>query len=577
MPLIAAVAVFAIAAAAPSVPAGYVDDSACSACHANIVKTYQHVGMSKSFYRPRESDIIEHFDMLPFRHQKSGDVMELRWRGGRLVFRRWQLDAAGKPMHLFEQPVDWILGSGNHARIYLYQTPNGELYQLPLAWYSQTKEWGMAPGYDRADHEGVLRRARTECLFCHNAYANLPKNAESGFWRDQTFPAQLPEGVGCQRCHGPGASHVAKAWGDAGDAAVRAAIVLPTRLTPALRNDVCYECHLQPSIAFPGIRRFGGDINSFRPGEPLPSYILHLDVTDAEMASGDRFEINHHPYRLEQSRCFLKSAGKLSCLTCHDPHQKTADVSPVCKSCHAAAHRASEKCTTCHMPKRRTQDVVRVVMTDHRIGIYPDLPSLVSPREEREPVIDEIRITDGARAPADAEVYRAVAALRVGSTAAARRLEQLLAATPSASIEPYIDLGGAQLRQKRYADAEKTAHLILSRVPDQPIALELVALARGNQGYTDEAIALLRQATKADPDRVESQYNLGVQLAIRGDHKEAVAAFERAIAARPNFVAAWIRLGGVRDDKEAKIAAFKRALEIDPRSKAAAQGLAAAK
>ncbi|HEX3582337.1 MAG TPA: hypothetical protein VH087_11295, partial [Thermoanaerobaculia bacterium] len=264
---LAALVVFAAVAA--SIPAGYVDDVWCGTCHVKIVQSYQHVGMSKSFYRPLQSGAIEDFGKLPFRHARSGDVMELRWRDGRLVFRRWRLDAAGKPVHLFEQPVDWILGSGHHARTYLYRTPNGELYHLPLAWYTQTKEWGMAPGFDRADHEGVLRRARTECIFCHNAYADLPKNSVTGYWRNQNFSTDLPEGIGCQRCHGPGAEHVSRAVSGASDDAVRGAIVNPSNLAPALRNDVCYECHLQPSIAFPGMRRFGRDINSFRPGEPL--------------------------------------------------------------------------------------------------------------------------------------------------------------------------------------------------------------------------------------------------------------------------------------------------------------------
>jgi predicted TPR repeat methyltransferase len=51
---------------------------------------------------------------------------------------------------------------------------------------------------------------------------------------------------------------------------------------------------------------------------------------------------------------------------------------------------------------------------------------------------------------------------------------------------------------------------------------------------------------------------------------------ERALALRPNFTAAWLQLGRVRDSPAAKIAAYERALAIDPRSKAAAAaGLAA--
>src|SRR5262245_41077792 len=143
---------------------GYVDDKHCATCHSDIARTYRQVGMSKAFYRPRQSDVIEDFAKLPFRHAKSGDLMELRWRDGKLIFRRWQLDDAGKPINLLDQPVDWILGSGHHARTYLFQTPIGEIYQLPIAWYSQASEWGMAPGYDRPDHQGLQRRVRHECL-----------------------------------------------------------------------------------------------------------------------------------------------------------------------------------------------------------------------------------------------------------------------------------------------------------------------------------------------------------------------------------------------------------------------------
>src|SRR5256885_5435114 len=58
------------------------------------------------------------------------------------------------PIYELEEPVDWILGSGHHARTYIYRQPDGELYQLPLAWYAQTKSWGMAPGYE--DRKSVV-------------------------------------------------------------------------------------------------------------------------------------------------------------------------------------------------------------------------------------------------------------------------------------------------------------------------------------------------------------------------------------------------------------------------------------
>jgi len=207
-------------------------------------------------------------------------------------------------------------------------------------------------------------------------------------------------------------------------------------------------------------------------------------------------------------------------------------------------------------------------MTDHRIGVYRDLPKLLSPREERDPIIKNIEVDD--------PLYRAVAGVRAGAAPAARELEKLLAEKPSADVEPYFDLAAAQLRQKRYAEVEATARLILARAPEHPLALEWLGLARAHRGFPDEGIALLRKAAALDPRRLETQYNLGLQLEARGDRAEAIQAFERAVAGRPNFVLAWYHLGNTRaaaGERDAAVSAWKRALDIDPDFKRAAAAL----
>ena len=575
-------------AAVLTLPAGYVDDSLCADCHRELAASYKHVGMSQAFFKPRASNLIEEFSAPPYFHAKSNQYFEMRRRGDAVVFRRYQLTADRKQVNVFEQTVDWILGSGHHARTYLYATPGGELYQLPISWYTQIRAWRMAPGYDRADHDGVTRRVRHECMFCHNAYAGVAKSSES-YWRPQTFPRELPEGIGCQRCHGPGARHAAIAvTGDLEK--TKSSIVNPSRLDARRRMDVCYECHMQPAVALFGVRRFGRDIYSFRPGQLLADYAPPIDTDEK-----DRFEINHHPYRLEQSRCFRESAGKLTCLTCHNPHRKVAEKDraahyrAACMTCHATPHsgaagsQPAEKgggaesrraespplhfldCVTCHMPKRRTQDVVHVAMTDHLIQ-RKAAANLLAPLEERDPHPTRVEFLYPDSAPGG-ELLKLVPFVRAHGGANAeevRRLERLIAEVQPGEIEPYLDLAAGLLRQKRYADLEKTAQSILDRAPNHPLALEWLGIARTAQtGNRGEAIRLIEESLRRDPTRAEGEFNLGLFLAGDGRMGDAIVHYQRALALRPNFAAAWVRLaaaqratgdeaGAVESDRRAK-------------------------
>ena len=275
--------------------------------------------MAQSMRRPRAEVLIEDFRNAKFFHAPSQSHYEMAWKDGKLLFRRYQLDNAGRRINAIEQQVDWIVGSGHRSRVYFYRAPSGEMYQLPIAWYTQERAWGMAPGYDRADNDGITRAVRRECLFCHNAYPAEVKEGSDAHWKAQIFPAELPEGTGCQRCHGPGGRHVDAATSGRSEASVRAAIVNPARLPPALRDSVCFQCHLLPSVSMIGVRRFDRGDYSFRPGQLFSDYMLHVDIDEPARPRDQRFEINHHAYRLRQSPCYIK--GGITCISCHDPHQ----------------------------------------------------------------------------------------------------------------------------------------------------------------------------------------------------------------------------------------------------------------
>jgi predicted CXXCH cytochrome family protein len=587
-----------------------VPDRICGGCHDDLYTSYQEVGMARSFYRPGAARRGEDFSAPPYYHAPSHQFLQLVPRGDGLVFRRWQAGKGGEPVHLFEQPVDWVLGSGRHSRTYLYQTPDGALFQLPLAWYAQERRWGMAPGYDRPDHEGVLRRVRRECLFCHNAFPDVAAGSDAA-GEPQLFPATLPEGIGCQRCHGPGAEHVRRALvGDGGKAAIRAAIVNPARLPPQRRDDVCFQCHLQPAVALAGSRRLGRGDYSFRPGERLPDYQVHVDVREEGAAPGGRFEINHHAYRLRQSRCFQASAGKLSCLTCHDPHRRLATgelaarFRAACQGCHpgvackrprpipadagpAAAGTDDADCVSCHMPKRRPRDVVHVMMTDHLIQRRPGGPELLAPLAESEPVLTGVEVLEPERLhplPGEggeplAEIYRTLPLVRGGSSAAAldrfARLVDAGAARGDTALQ--LELATGLLRRRRYAEAARRLATLRDAGHESGLLLEALATAREGLGEEAAAEALYRQAlARGGVDRAEVAARLGQLLARRGRTEEAAILFRQALEQRPNLLLAWLRLGQLQaaaGQRDEAIASLARALAIDPSQEAASRAL----
>jgi Flp pilus assembly protein TadD len=567
--------------------AGYVPDRVCAMCHNPIYRSYQEVGMAKSFFRPRADRFIEDFKENHFYHKPSKRHYEISREGDRLFFKRYQLDEKGKPINVFTRDIDWIMGSGNHSRVYLYRTEAGELYQLPLAWYSQTKSWGMSPGFDRPDHFGVSRRVRRECMFCHNAYPDVPSGSDA-FYAPQVYPEELPEGTGCQRCHGPGANHVRIVMeGELEPGKIRAAIVNPKRLKSQLRDDVCFQCHFQPSVALFGIRRFDRGDYSFRPGQRLSDYLVHIDIKEEGKEQKERFEINHHPYRLMQSRCFKESKGTMSCLSCHNPHRKVPakeraeHYRNACLKCHKVDRCSREKhaadstgpgdCASCHMPMRRTQDVVQVVMTDHLVQRRPaSKEERLAPLKETLPIIVDAMFPDPAQAPPGdlGEVYRVIAIFRAGGgTHVVDRLTTMLDKAKPPELLPYFDLARGQLNYRRYADAENTLKSILAKDPDNSLAQEWKGIAHLRLNQKDKAIEAIGKSLKGESPRAEAHYNLGRLLFTTGNFQQAAEYFSQALKIRPTLVPAWYHLGNAQaafNQVEKAIQSYKRALEISP-------------
>ena len=580
--------VVATSGAAP----GYVEDRLCAQCHAELFESYQHVGMANSFMKPDAQRVIEDFENASFFHEPSQRHYEMSQRDGQYFFKRFQLDESGEPINVFQRKVDWILGSGNHSRSYLYQTEAGEMFLLPVAWYTGEKKWNMAPGYDRPDHEGVGHIVRRECMFCHNAYPDVAAGSDA-YGTDHVFPHELPQGIGCQRCHGPGADHVRAALRNDDEQAV-AKIVNPSRLKAELREDVCNSCHLQPSVAMFGVRRFGRADYSFRPGEPLSEYLVQMDIKGKRGDEADRFEINHHAYRLRQSQCFLNSAEGISCLACHDPHKhvpqenRAAHYGAACAKCHQKADCKldssenkdhpdfagidSQNCIACHMPKHRAQDVVHVAMTDHKIQLPQIGVDLVAELPEADPVVDNVLLLDPEHAPGSylADACRAMAALRATGfrhQAALGKLENIVSENQVDTLEILLDLAAGQIKEKAFDRALETLRKLAAKHADHPLVRQWTALCLTGLGKNEEALLECEQAVTAKADSPELQYNYGLLLHAEGKYEEAIKHFEQSAKARPSMFMAWFYLGEtytkMQQLDEAAVS-YQRALEIEP-------------
>jgi len=70
-----------------------------------------------------------------------------------------------------------------------------------------------------------------------------------------------------------------------------------------------------------------------------------------------------------------------------------------------------------------------------------------------------------------------------------------------------------------------------------------------DQGKLDEAVAAFRRAIALRPNFAEAHSNLGDALQDEGQLEEAIAAYGRAIALRPNFSEAYSNLGNALREK----------------------------
>ncbi len=102
-----------------------------------------------------------------------------------------------------------------------------------------------------------------------------------------------------------------------------------------------------------------------------------------------------------------------------------------------------------------------------------------------------------------------------------------------------LDLGG----KENVREALINARVAVAHDPRSPIYLDALAQAQQSSGQKKQAVTTYQEAVGEDDTVYQSQNNLGVLAAQRGDSAEAKAAFSRAVRARPDYSLAWFNLG----------------------------------
>jgi tetratricopeptide (TPR) repeat protein len=535
----------------------YIDSRLCAFCHRQIYENYRQTGMAKSLFKPAPANTIEDYKgNTQFYHSLSDTHFSMIFRDQAYYQRRWQIGFDGNETNVEETKIDYVIGAGDHSRAYLHRTTRGTLIELPLGWYTERGGyWGMSPGFD-SGHPDTRRLVSYACVFCHDAYPQVPSGSDvSG----AAFTGDLPEGIDCQRCHGPGGQHIRAAQAGAESSDISSRIVNPARLSSKLQMELCMQCHLEPTTGqFPAIvRRFNRGIFSYIPGQPIEDYALYFDHAP-NTGYDDKFQFVSVAYRLRKSRCFLESKGALTCLSCHDPHRKlpageeaTSYYSGQCRHCHEPGisdlvaqgkHPHADDCVSCHMPKRRTEDVVHAVITDHFIQRKVPMRDLQAELQERHST--------------DAEEYHGEVVPYYPSPLPKTNENSLYVALAQVARQNNLKKGVADLAQEvnRHPPREEEFYIALGD-------------AWKNTGDSKAAVGTFEQAVRTNPKSVTALRALAASLKTSGDVTRSEQILKRAIDLAPLDGSTWNQYAMLDADlgqTDLAIEELQKALALDP-------------
>jgi hypothetical protein len=355
---------------------GYVGSVACAECHPSIYELYLKTDMGRSMSEITPTVL----KTIPATAQVAAPNLnrhfEVFAREGSLYQSEYAINPGGQEIFRDTHKLDFLIGSGANGIGGLVKQEN-YLFEAPLSFYTQPGKWALSPGYEFGDY-GFNRPILADCILCHSGHPRVTAT-ESAKMMEPPF-AELP--IGCENCHGPGKAHIASA-----EMGSVSSIVNPANLSPWLSNNICMSCHQTGDARVP---KDGKSYRDFRPGQPLED-TLSIFLVPFDRNSAPKDDLLEHYLSMRLSKCYLNSAGKLRCISCHDPHvQPAAQQAPEyfrqkCLTCHTekscaiplpARQRKTppDDCAGCHMPKRDVTVISHSVLTNHRIVAQAEEP-----------------------------------------------------------------------------------------------------------------------------------------------------------------------------------------------------------
>jgi predicted CXXCH cytochrome family protein len=320
---------------ATAASAHYAGSLACEKCHAEIYERWKKTPMANVVRDPREHPdaILPNLSTNHVSPKFTKDQVAFVYGG---IWKQRYFTKIGDDY--FPQPAQWDVSNKKWLK---YFVPKGG-------------DW-WEPFYPP---DNFQRPTGPTCDGCHSVGYNI-QTRQVAEWN-----------VGCERCHGPGSSHV--------EHATRGNILNPARMDYVSASDTCIQCHSQGRpVSNPIEGRYYDWPVGYRVGLNLRDYWQLEDHKLGELSFTHFPDGTAHKNRM-QGNDFVQSLmyrRGVTCSDCHDVHgtknyaQLRKPASKICLDCHGAGSRNGPReatlaehthhkdgstgsdCVACHMPK----------------------------------------------------------------------------------------------------------------------------------------------------------------------------------------------------------------------------------